>query len=137
LSEQPPTHQEKRNYECKTVDDAIAMLDAVDKFLDNYERLKRKYITATKKMQRLFGERERRGVFSFSSGVGIDSAMKGLMEQMVQQTVTEMLKKQGIISEPEEEVEEEEEISEEEVDKFFEEKPKEEKPKEESKDSNK
>jgi hypothetical protein len=133
LSEQPP----KPNYECKTVEDAILMLDAVDKFLDNYEKLKRKYLTATKKLQRLFGERERRGVFSFSSGGGIDSAMKGLMEQMVQQTVTEMLKKQGIIREPEEEAEEEEEIEEEEVDKFFEEKPKEEEPKEESKDSNK
>jgi hypothetical protein len=133
LSEQPP----KPNYECRTVDDAIAMLDAVDKFLDNYEKLKRKYMTATKKLQRLFGERERRGVFSFSSGVGIDSAMRGLMEQMVQQTVTEMLKKQGIIREPEEEAEEEEEIEEEEVDKFFEEKPKEEKPKDEGKDSNK
>jgi hypothetical protein len=137
LSEQPPTQQVKRNYVCQTVDDAIAMLDAVDKFLDNYEKLKRKYMTATKKLQRLFGERERRGVFSFSSGGGIDSAMKGLMEQMVQQTVTEILKKQGIIREPEEEAEEEEEIEEEEVDKFFEEKPKEEEPKEEGKDSNK
>ena len=112
---------------CQTVDDAIAMLDAVDKFLDNYEKLKRKYMIATKKLQRLFGERERRGVFSFSTGGGIDRAMRGLMEQMVQQTVTEMLKKQGIIREPEEEVEEENEIEEEEVEKFFEE----EKPKEE------
>jgi hypothetical protein len=126
LSEQPP----KPNYVCQTVDDAIAMLEAVDKFLDNYERLKRKYVTATRKMQRLFGERERRGVFSFSSTGGIDSAMKGLMEQMIQQTVTEMLRKQGILREPEEEVKEEEEIEEEEVDKFFEEKPKEEEPKE-------
>jgi hypothetical protein len=114
---------------CQTVDDAIAMLDAVDKFLDNYEKLKRKYMTATKKLQRLFGERERRGVFSFSTGGGMDRAMRELMEQMVQQTVTEVLKKQGIIREPEEE----EEIEEEEVDKFFEE----EKPKEETKDSNK
>lgn len=129
MSEQPPTHQEKRNYVCQTVDDAIAMLDAVDKFLDNYEKLKRKYMTATKKLQRLFGERERRGVFSFSTGGGMDRAMRELMEQMVQQTVTEVLKKQGIIREPEEE----EEIEEEEVDKFFEE----EKPKEETKDSNK
>jgi hypothetical protein len=129
LSEQ----QEKRNYVCQTVDDAIAMLDAVDKFLDNYEKLKRKYMIATKKLQRLFGERERRGVFSFSTGGGMDRAMRGLMEQMVQQTVTEMLKKQGIIREPEEETEEEDEIEEEEVEKFFEE----EKPKEEDKDSNK
>ena len=125
--------QEKRNYVCQTVDDAIAMLDAVDKFLDNYEKLKRKYMIATKKLQRLFGERERRGVFSFSTGGGMDRAMRGLMEQMVQQTVTEMLKKQGIIREPEEETEEEDEIEEEEVEKFFEE----EKPKEEDKDSNK
>ncbi|MCR6668789.1 MAG: hypothetical protein NDF51_02210 [archaeon YNP-WB-040] len=125
--------QEKRNYVCQTVDDAIAMLDAVDKFLDNYEKLKRKYMTATKKLQRLFGERERRGVFSFSTGGGMNRAMRELMEQMVQQTVTEVLRKQGVISETEEETEEEEEIEEEEVEKFFEE----EKPKEEDKDSNK
>jgi len=129
LSEQPP----KPNYECRTVDDAIAMLEAVDKFLDNYEKLKRKYLTATKKLQRLFGERERRGVFSFSSSGVMDRAMKELMEQMVHQTVTEVLKKQGIIREPEEESEAEEEVEEEEVEKFFEE----EKPKEEGKNSNK
>jgi hypothetical protein len=129
LSEQQP----KPNYECRTVDDAIAMLEAVDKFLDNYEKLKRKYLTATKKLQRLFGERERRGVFSFSSSGVMDRAMKELMEQMVHQTVTEVLKKQGIIREPEEESEAEEEVEEEEVEKFFEE----EKPKEEGKNSNK
>jgi hypothetical protein len=109
------------------------MLEAVDKFLDNYEKLKRKYLTATKKLQRLFGERERRGVFSFSSSGVMDRAMKELMEQMVHQTVTEVLKKQGIIREPEEESEAEEEVEEEEVEKFFEE----EKPKEEGKNSNK
>ena len=121
--------QTKPNYVCQNVDDAIAMLEAVDKFLDNYEKLKRKYLTATKKLQRLFGERERRGVFSFSTGGGMDRAMRELMEQMVHQTVTEVLKKQGIIRE----TEEEEEIEEGEVEKFFEE----EKPKEEGKDSNK
>ena len=105
--------QEKKVYKCESVEDALAMLDAVDKFLDSYQKLKEKHYRATKKLERLFGVKEKRSIFSPTSSLSMDRAMK----QMFEQIVYEVLTKQGILKREEEEAEEEIE----EIDKFFEE----------------
>jgi len=127
LSEGVEQKPQQKNYECKTVEDAIMMLDAVDKFLDNYQRLRDKYIRATKKLERLFGVKEKKSVLRLSSGYGMDKMMKQMFENMVY----DILRKQGLLKEEIEEIPEEEEIEEKEIEKFF----TEEKPKEEEKNS--
>jgi len=127
LSEGVEQKPQQKNYECKTVEDAIMMLDAVDKFLDNYQRLREKYIRATKKLERLFGVKEKKSVLRLSSGYGMDKMMKQMFENMVY----DILRKQGLLKEEIEEIPEEEEIEEKEIEKFF----TEEKPKEEEKNS--
>ena len=127
MSEGVEQKPQQKNYECKTVEDAIMMLDAVDKFLDNYQRLREKYIRATKKLERLFGVKEKKSVLRLSSGYGMDKMMKQMFENMVY----DILRKQGLLKEEIEEIPEEEEIEEKEIEKFF----TEEKPKEEEKNS--
>ena len=127
MSEGVEQKPQQKNYECKTVEDAIMMLDAVDKFLDNYQRLRDKYIRATKKLERLFGVKEKKSVLRLSSGYGMDKMMKQMFENMVY----DILRKQGLLKEEIEEIPEEEEIEEKEIEKFF----TEEKPKEEEKNS--
>ena len=119
--------EEKKAYKCENVEDALAMLDAVDKFLDSYQKLKEKYYRATKKLERLFGVKEKRSIFSPTSSLSMDRAMR----QMFEQIVYEVLTKQGILRREEEEAEEEIE----EIDKFFEEEKPKEKPEENKKDS--
>jgi len=119
--------QEKKVYKCESVEDALVMLDAVEKFIDNYRKLKEKYYRTAKKLEGLFGSKERRSMYTSMSPLSMDRAMR----QMFEQIVYEVLTKQGILRREEEEAEEEIE----EIDKFFEEEKPNEKSKENKKDS--
>ena len=81
---------EERKYRCESIEDALAMLEAVEEFLKKHEELQRKLNGIRERLLRLSGAKPR----SFGYGGGYRSSrLESVIEEMAEQAMADAMER--------------------------------------------